>query len=199
MRFAEQGDLFAAPRRAACLRHELGTCTGPCGGLVSEAEYARRVEQALAFIEGRDAEPLGRVVDEMAAATEREDFERALWWRARFDALTWLLSTCVRMYATLESMSFVYVDPGAYGDDRVYVIRRAQVRAAAPAPHTPIEREAFRAVVAEHAGTETEPGPIPTTAIDETLLVVHWFRRHPAALRRSVPLEEWLSRRPGEG
>jgi len=194
IRFAEQGDLFTTPQRAGCMRHELGTCTGPCGGLVSEAAYRRRVEHALAFIEGRDAAPLRQVVDEMATASEREDYERALWWRERFDALTWLLGACVRMHATLESMSFVYIDPGTYGDDRAYVIRRAQVRAAAPAPHTPIEREAFCALVAEHAGERAEPGPIPPTAIDETLLVVQWFRRHPAALRRAAPLDEWLER-----
>ena len=68
------------------------------------------------------------------------------------------------------------------------------MRAAAPAPHTPIEIEAFRSLVAEHAGGDPEPGPIPTTAIDETLLLLSWFRRHPGALRRTVGLEEWLER-----
>jgi excinuclease ABC subunit C len=193
--YAEQGDLFRDNHRAACLRHELGTCTGPCAGLVTEAEYLRRLEVAVGFIEGRTVAPLDLVIGRMLDASERSDFERAAWWRERFDTLTWLLGACGQLQSTLESMSFVYDDPGTFGDDRSYVIRRALVRAAAPTPHTPIEVEAFQALVAEHAGTEPTPGPIPAAAIDETLLVLRWFRRRPAALRRTAPLDEWLERR----
>ncbi len=191
--YAEQGDLFAPSRRAACLRHALGTCTGPCAGFVTEETYQARVAQAEALIEGRAVEPLDRVIAEMTAASEREDYERAAWWRGRFEALTWLLGACARAQAALDALSFVYTDPGWYGDDRAYVIRRATVRAAAPAPRTPIELEAFRALVAEHAAPEP-PGPVPAVAIDETVLVRAWFRRHPGALRRTVALETWLAR-----
>jgi excinuclease ABC subunit C len=176
------------------LRHELGTCTGPCGGFVTETEYRRRVAAATDFIEARGTQPLDRVIEEMTTASDRDQFERAAWWRDKFDVLTWLLSACTRAHAALESLSFVYTDSGVYGDDRAYVIRRATVRAAAPAPHTPIEIEAFRSLVAEHAGSEPETGPIPPTALDETLLVLSWFRRKPGALRRTVPLAEWLER-----
>lgn len=194
--YAEQGDLFHEERRAGCLRHELGTCTGPCAGLVSEEEYRRRIDAAVAFIEGREIAPLDRVVAAMAAASEAQHYERATWWRERFDTLTWLLAAAVQMHGAIEALSFVYLDPGVYGDDRAYVIRRATVRAAAPAPHTPIEQEAFRARVAEHAGAPAEPGAIPVEAIDETLLVSGWFRRRPQALKRTTPLEAWLARRP---
>lgn len=192
--YQEQGDLFAGEQRAACLRYELGTCTGPCAGFVTEAEYLRRAAQATDFIEARDLAPLDRVIEEMTKASEKEQFERASWWRDRFEALTWLLSACTRAHAALESLSFVYTDPGTYGDDRTYVIRRGTVRAAAPAPHTPIEIEAFRPLVAEHSGDDGDPGPIPPSAIDETLLVLSWFRRKPAALKRTVPIDEWLER-----
>jgi hypothetical protein len=46
--------------------------------------------------------------------------------------------------------------------------------------------------VAEHIGPTSEPGPIPHEVIDETLLVLSWFRRHPRALNRTLSLEEWL-------
>jgi hypothetical protein len=152
------------------------------------------VQSAVAFIEGRGIAPLDHVIAQMTEAADGDEFERAAWWREKFDLLTWLLGTCSQVHATLDSMSFVYVDPGAYGDDRAYVIRRAQVRATAPAPRTPIEIEAFRALVAEHAGPPSEPGPIAPEVIDETLLVLSWFRRHPRALARTVSLEEWLAR-----
>lgn len=192
--YRDQGDLFAGAARAGCIRYEIGTCSGPCGGLVTETEYRRRVGEALDFIEGRALPPLDRVIEAMTGAGEAQEYERASWWRDRFDTLTWLLEACSRMQAALDSLTFVYVDPGSHGDDRAYVIRRARVCAAAPAPRTPIETEAFGALVREHADTATGPGPIPPQAIDETLLVLGWFRRHPGALQRTVPLGDWLAR-----
>jgi excinuclease ABC subunit C len=196
MVYSGQADLFGPMRRAACIRYELGTCSGPCAGFVSAADYRRRVDTATQFLEARAAAPLDRVVREMAAASRVRDFELAAWWRTRFDALEWLLAASIRANAAIDSLSFVYLDPGTFGDDRAYVIRRATVRASAPAPRTPIEVEAFRALVAEHSGAAPEHGPIPVEAIDETLLLLRWFRTHPSALARTVPLREWLER-PG--
>src|SRR6185436_11784334 len=78
--YAEQSDLFDAPRRAACIRHELGTCSGPCAGLVSERAYLRRIDEAVAFLEGRQIAPLDRVVTEMTAASDENQFEVAARW-----------------------------------------------------------------------------------------------------------------------
>lgn len=194
MVYAEQGDLFGAGRQAACLRYELGTCLGPCAGFVTRSDYLARVDAAIAFLEGRTIAPLDRIVTAMTRASEADAFETAARWRDRFEALEWLFAAGNRMRAAIEALSFVYIDPGVYGDDRAYVIRRATVRASAPAPRTPIEREAFRGLVREHAALEPVEGPLPTDAIDETVLLLSWFRRHPAALRRAVPLETWLAR-----
>jgi excinuclease ABC subunit C len=187
--YPDQGDLFGQ-RRAACMRYDFGTCTGPCAGLVSDAEYRRRVETALAFLDGRSLTPVDRVIAEMSAASDQRAFERAAWWRERFEALEWLLAAATRARTGVELLTFVYTDPGAHGDDRVYLIRHATVCASAPAPHTPIEREAFRALVAEHAA---KPGPeaLNPADLDEMLLLLSWFRRRPAALRRTVPLAAW--------
>lgn len=188
--YPDQGDLFGA-RRAGCMRYDFGTCTAPCAGLVAQLEYVRRVDAAAAFLEGRSLAPLDRVVTEMAAASDAREFERAAWWRERFDALEWLLAAVARARTAVEALTFVYTDPGAYGDDRAYIIRRATVRASAPAPRTPIEQAAFRALVAEVAGTPHAEGLAPAD-LDETLLLLSWFRRRPSALRRTVPLETWL-------
>lgn len=192
MHYAEQGDLFGLSRRAACLRYDFGTCSGPCGGLVAEADYRARVAAAAAFLEGRALGPLDRVITEMTAAMEAQQFERAARLRERFEALEWLLAASLRARAAIAALTFVYTDPGAFGDARAYVIRRATVRASAPAPVTPIEREAFRALVAAHAGPEPEPAALAPATVEEMLLVLSWFRRHPAALRRTQPLSAWL-------
>lgn len=192
MTFAEQGDLFGPPLRAGCMRYDFGTCTGPCAGHVTELEYERRVREAIDFLEGRGLGPLPQVVDGMEDASRRNAFERAAWWRDRFEALEWLLRTGVQARQAIEALTFVYHDPGTFGDDRAYVVRRATVRAVAPAPSTPLEREAFRAVVAAHADPEPTDGPLPADDLDEMMLLLRWFRARPAAMRRTVPLDTWL-------
>ncbi len=190
--FADQGDLFTAATQAACHRHELGQCTGPCAGLVAERDYSRRVETAAAFFEGRTIQPIDRAVAAMQEASMAEDFERAARWRERFEALEWLLAASARSRGAVELLSFVYRDPGEFGDDRAYLIRRGTVRASFPFPSTPIERIAFAGVVREElAREEPATGPLPIEAVDEILLLMSWFRTHPEALRRTDPLASW--------
>lgn len=190
--FQDQGDLFGSPPRAACLRYEFGTCAGPCAGFVTERGYGQRVQAAVDFLEGRSIAPIDRVVDAMVAASEDKAFELAARWRYRLDTLEWLLRALVRARTAVDSLSFIYLDPGTHGDDRAYLIRRATVRAVAPVPRTPIEREAFRAVVAQHTGPEPTDVPLPPSAIDEMLLLMRWFRSHPGALRRTTAVTDWL-------
>ena len=194
--FPGQGDLFASQTRAACLRHEVGHWAGPCAGLVTESEYRDRVNTAAAFLETRSMEPLDDVVTKMTLAGERQEFELAAYWRDRFDSLEWLLAASVRAHASVAALSFVYIDPGTYGDDRAYVIKHGTVRASAPAPHTPIEREAFNGLVEQHLNWEPDSKAIPAESIDETLLLLQWFRRHPGALSSTVPLKDWHQRTP---
>jgi len=194
MVFAGQTDLFTPARRAACMRHEFGFCTGPCAGFVTELEYRQRVETAIAFLEGRTIQPIDRVVDEMQRAADTTEFERAARWRERFEQLEWLLAATSRARAAIAGLTFVYHDPGTFGDDRAYLVRHGIVRAAYPWPATPIEREAFRGVVEEELGQPSPmPGPLPFQHLDEILLVMAWFRRHPEAFRRTSTLESWLS------
>lgn len=195
MVFAGQGDLFDRPRQAACLRHEFGFCSGPCAGFVAEWEYRRKVETAAAFLEGRTIQPLDRVVAAMQEASTAGHYELAARWRQKFEHLEWLLAATSRARTAIDLLTFVYRDPGVFGDDRVYVVVQGVVRAAFPAPETPIEREAFRAVVAREAEkSQAPPGPLPMDAIDEVLLLTSWFRAHPEALRRTSPLADWESR-----
>jgi excinuclease ABC subunit C len=191
--FAGQGDLFEQPGQAACMRHELGFCTGPCAGLVGEREYRRRVDTAVAFLEGRTIQPIDRVVSAMQQASENAQFEVAVRWREKFEQLEWLLAATSRARSAIDLLTFVYRDPGDFGDDRVYVLRRGVVRASFPYPSTPIEHEAFRAVVAEEARQpDRSSGPLPLDAVDEVLLMMAWFRAHPDALRRTSPYEQWM-------
>ena len=190
--FSGQGDLFGSGRQAGCPRHEFGSCTGPCAGLISESDYRKRVGIASAFLEGRTIQPIDRVVEEMTRAAAEARFELAARWRERFEQLEWLLAATSRARSALDLLSFVYRDPGDLGDDRAYVVRQGLVRSSYPWPSTPIEHEAFSAIVAEEASRPAPiTGPLPIESVDEILLVHSWFRVHPDALKRTTALEEW--------
>jgi excinuclease ABC subunit C len=193
MVFSGQGDLFGATRQAACLRHEFGFCSGPCAGFVTQREYRARLATAIAFLEGRAIQPIDRVVSAMQEASTADRFELAVRWREKFEQLEWLLAATSRARTAVDLLTFVYRDPGTYGDDRVYLIRRGVVRASYAAPTTPIESEAFRGVVAaEMERPEPVQGPLPVDSVDEILLLMSWFRAHPDALRHTQPLGEWV-------
>jgi excinuclease ABC subunit C len=192
--FAGQGDLFDQPRQAGCMRHEFGFCSGPCAGFVAEREYRQRVDTARAFLEGRTIQPIDLVVQAMQEAASAARFEVAARWREKFEQLEWLLAATSRARSARDLLSFVYHDPGDFGDDRVYLVRQGIVRASFAYPSTPIEQEAFRAVVAEEAARPAPPaGPLPLDSIDEILLLMSWFRAHPEALRRTSSYSEWAA------
>ncbi len=191
--YSGQADLFGAERRAACIRYELGTCAGPCGAFVSEDEYRHKIKPALEFLRGRSVEPFNLVIGQMDRASKNRKFELAEKWRDKFEALEWLFAGVNRARSMIDSLSFVYINPGSHGDERAYVINNAIVKAQAPAPRTPIEWEAFRALVEEHSQQEPRCNSLDPNTIDETLLVLSWFRRHPAALRRTYPFQYWLN------
>ena len=189
--YADQGDLFAEPRQAACLRYDIGQCLGPCAALVTQERYRAAALDAVSFLEARAIRPVDRVVDAMEKAAREADFEGAARWREKFEALEWLLSANVRARAAVELLSFVYRDPGSHGDDRAYIIRRGTVRASFPNPTTPIESEAFSGAVQEELAREETGTLLPVERLDEMLVVMAWFRKHPEALRRTTPLEGW--------
>ena len=194
MVFAGQQDLFDAPLRAACIRHELGSCSGPCAGFVSQDSYRSKVEAALAFLEGRTIQPIDRVVEEMQRAAGASEFERAARWREKFDELSWLLAATSRARAAIAALTFVYREPGLYGDDRAYLVRHGVVRATYPYPTTPIEREAFRGVVADEMARPApapRPAPLPAPGRDPAR---HGLVPPPSRTRFDgpTPLADWL-------
>ncbi len=64
-------------RSRPCLQYQIGRCSGPCVGLVAEAEYADAVRRAGMFLEGRSEELTRELGRDMEAASAALEFERA--------------------------------------------------------------------------------------------------------------------------
>jgi excinuclease ABC subunit C len=60
-----------------CINDIVRHCSAPCVQAISEAEYAQRVEQACAFLEGKAPGHLGELRGAMQEAATARDFERA--------------------------------------------------------------------------------------------------------------------------
>ncbi|AUV83680.1 excinuclease ABC subunit C [Salinigranum rubrum] len=74
-------------RDRPCLDYEMGLCSAPCTGEISEERYREDVESAVRFFEGETgvlADPLSR---EMEAAAQGQEFERAAHLRDRLSVV----------------------------------------------------------------------------------------------------------------
>lgn len=81
-------DSIFANRQRPCLQYHIKRCTAPCVGKVGQAEYAQQVEQARLFLRGESRLIQEQFANEMQAASEREDFEKAADYRDRIKALS---------------------------------------------------------------------------------------------------------------
>jgi excinuclease ABC subunit C len=77
----------ALPGGRPCLLYHLKRCTAPCVGKVTAAEYRETVERSVLFLEGRYGPLVRELRDEMAASSERLEFERAAEMRDRLKAI----------------------------------------------------------------------------------------------------------------
>jgi excinuclease ABC subunit C len=179
MIFADQGELFPVLRAAGCLRHEIGTCLGPCVGACSRTEYGTRVRSARRFLDGADGSLLQTLESMMTAASTSLAFERAASLRDQLDVLRWLQTQLERVQQARQEHSFIY-PVGGPERELWYLIYRGRVAGVLARPNTALEFQAAADRIGEVFGKdETWTGPPASEIIDGVLLVAAWFRRHP--------------------
>ncbi|WP_312653128.1 excinuclease ABC subunit UvrC [Proteiniclasticum sp.] len=74
-------------RTKPCLNYHLGLCKAPCAGYISKQEYAAMIEDIISLLEGRDVKIKKSLKEEMIAASEKLDFERAAHLRDKLYAI----------------------------------------------------------------------------------------------------------------
>ncbi|WP_437436823.1 excinuclease ABC subunit UvrC [Ruegeria arenilitoris] len=75
-------------RTRPCLLYQIKRCSGPCVGLISDKEYRESVKDAERFLSGRSTKVQEELAEQMMAASEAMEFERAASLRDRIRALT---------------------------------------------------------------------------------------------------------------
>jgi excinuclease ABC subunit C len=74
------------PKRV-CLRHQMGRCTAPCVGEVSQKEYLMQVADARRLLSGKESPLLEDLRTRMQAAAKKQDYEGAKVLRDQITAL----------------------------------------------------------------------------------------------------------------
>ncbi|MEC7150098.1 MAG: excinuclease ABC subunit UvrC, partial [Pseudomonadota bacterium] len=74
-------------RSRPCLQYQIGRCSGPCVGLVSDEDYQKQVENSALFLGGKSQKVMKRIADDMEAAAEKLEFEKAAEYRDQLQRL----------------------------------------------------------------------------------------------------------------
>jgi excinuclease ABC subunit C len=100
-------DTVFANRTRPCLLFQIKRCSAPCVGRISEADYAKLVGQAKAFLGGKSATVQRELAAEMEHAAEALEYEHAAAVRDRIRALTFVQGSDVVNPASLTDADVI--------------------------------------------------------------------------------------------
>jgi excinuclease ABC subunit C len=162
-----------ANRSRPCMLHQIQRCTGPCVGLISEAEYAEDVANAVLFLQGKTNEVLEGLQRQMEETAAVLAFERAAKLRDKIARLTQLQARQFVESATagdidvvagvaaqgLTAVNLVMIRGGRHVGDRTFFPQHAEgatLDEVVPAfllQHY-VDRPAPPTIIAEHGGDD---------------------------------------------
>ena len=116
----------ALPR--PCLLYHIKRCQGPCIEAISKDDYRADIEQVMHFLEGRQELVVRRLRDEMAAASERTDYERAADLRDKLRAVERTMeSQKMAAFARTEIDVLGFARSGGGGAVQLFAIREGTI------------------------------------------------------------------------
>ena len=80
-------DSYFRNRTRPCLQYQIKRCTAPCVDLVSKEQYAKDVDAAIEFLEGKNRSVINRFADRMEQASAEQHYERAARFRDQISRL----------------------------------------------------------------------------------------------------------------
>lgn len=111
-----------------CLNYHIDLCLAPCCGHVTPEEYRAVVDRVMAFLSGRDDTPDKLIAEKMRQAAEREEFERAIYYRDRLDMLERMRErTLADLGAVTDIDAFQYATNGALAAVSITIVRAGKL------------------------------------------------------------------------
>lgn len=173
----------------ACLYHDIRLCLGPCIGAVGQAEYRAMVADLCRFLEGRSESVVERLRADMAAASEELQFERAARLRDQLLAIEKVVEQQkVVTQERIDSDVIAFARDAQGACVQVFFIREGKL----------IGREYF---VLEGAA-QAEESELVEAFIKQFYTEAAYVPQRvllPVEVEEARILQDWLTRRRGEG
>ncbi|HCQ54617.1 excinuclease ABC subunit UvrC [Brevundimonas diminuta] len=114
-------------RTRPCMLHQIKRCSAPCTGLISLEDYGDLVTEAEQFLRGKSRAVIGRLSQEMQAASDDLDFETAARVRDRIRALSAIsMESSVNADGVAEADVFALHAEGGQACVQVFFYRAGQ-------------------------------------------------------------------------
>ena len=183
-------DTVFANRSRPCLLYQIRRCSGPCVGLVSQADYALDVRNAERFLLGEPQRVIDELQQQMSACAEALDYEKAAEWRDRIGALSRVLHQqsmdesslsasdrdvdilAVRVSGGRACVNLAMVRGSRHLGDRAYFPAHVdEATAMATDASTSTEQQVLEAFIAQHyLGQAVPPLLVLSHAVDGALI-----------------------------
>lgn len=120
-------DSIYETRTRPCMLHQIKRCSAPCTGLISLEDYGDLVTEAEQFLRGKSRAVIGRLSQEMQAASDDLDFETAARVRDRIRALSAIaMENSVNADGVAEADVFALHAEGGQACVQVFFYRAGQ-------------------------------------------------------------------------
>ena len=80
-------DSTFANRSRPCLQYQIKRCTAPCVSYITEKAYAKDINHAVLFLQGKSEQVITELVGDMEKAAEKQNFEKAALYRDQISHL----------------------------------------------------------------------------------------------------------------
>jgi excinuclease ABC subunit C len=94
-------------RKRPCLQYQLQRCSAPCVGLISQEDYSETIQQVITVLEGKSSILHDQLVALMNEASEKEQFEKAAYYRDRIRSLSRLHSQQTIVSEQIENADII--------------------------------------------------------------------------------------------
>lgn len=167
-------------RDRPCVPYQMGLCSAPCAGLITQKEYAERVEAVRSFFR-EDTEPvIEEITERMEEAAEEQRYERAATLKEYREALGTLAEGRDETEGETHAVA-VGPDRGSIGrvileKDSITEKKRHPLALASGGENTPASnREAVSAFIQQFYSRTELPERIVTEKMPEDGMVLRWL------------------------
>ncbi len=91
-------------RKKPCLEYQIGRCSAPCVGLISEAEYRVGIENVSKALSGKSDEVQKSLEQKMLSLSERQEYEKAAFVRDQIKSLDKVVAIKNRMHSRVKGL-----------------------------------------------------------------------------------------------